>query len=208
MVNINTNIYGFLASELKKLSIDPPDPNFNQVVSIPSVPEIPIGLQLSPALSQAFSRSLTLHLKSLIFLRAANRSFDRYVSAISAGDTPSATLQLEAFLFFLAKYKAEITSAIGAKQILIERLLIEGMPRGKYDVQAMNEVQSTVATQGFPQSILDLLHGAGLGVIEIQQLRDSILAFNPTPNSVDIIDLFLNLDPGIAFSSFQDNTPL
>jgi hypothetical protein len=111
LVGANASIYGELAVQLKILANDPLDLDFTSVVELPIIPPTPTAAYLSQEINSAFAASFEANLRSLLLLGAANRSFDRYSAALAAGDALSATLQLEAILFYLDAYRLEAEGA-------------------------------------------------------------------------------------------------
>ena len=113
MLVLNEHIwFDLVSSELKILGEDPLDPSYSEVYIPPSTVEIEVPDLGDERLQELGERMLTAGLTYYQVLDALNITFDRYAAAYLAGDSSSATLQLQAWLYYL-----NITPALSEQYI-------------------------------------------------------------------------------------------
>ena len=163
----------FVVPQLRILAQDPFDPNYESVV-IPSVPlEVPFASTGNAQLDAAFVNLQDASMLPLVFLQAVNTSFDRYNSALAAGDPFSAGLQLEAILHFVSSYNdAVITAANLWNQLSASLQNVTSNPN------ALRNLQAEVAVNGFPSEIIGYLSALGLTAAEIDSVRRTFLGLD------------------------------
>jgi hypothetical protein len=178
---VNSFIWGsWFASELQTFAEDPPDSNFDSIVSF-SVPSFEGLIDTGdPELDTLFSELFDATSRTYLSLGAVNVSFDRYAAALAAGDPVSTGLQLEAILHFLSLYNTASQDASGGLSRSQDLLLEEGIPDIVFDAAAFRELQEEIAANGFPSQVTDFYDGIGLTPAEIDLLRSNFVNQDPS----------------------------
>lgn len=168
-----------LVPELLQFGSDPPDPNFQQVVSPTLPPPITLPDTGNTALNDLFSTLFNSAADASIYLSAVNISYDRYSSAFAAGDNDSAYLQLDAILRNLALYDQKLavfTQNLGLFRTELAQTALGGL---LYDPQAILTAQEDLLNNGMSQSLIDFLTGLGLDPDQISLARGEFLGIDP-----------------------------
>ncbi|MDD5322246.1 MAG: hypothetical protein PHD43_16855 [Methylococcales bacterium] len=110
--------------ELTKIANDPPDQDFQKVV-VPTFPNVPPAMLTgNTQLDSSFTQLNDSMIAAFRFLYAVNVSFDRYSTALSAGDALSSTLQIEAIVHYLSLYDDAVKSTAN-RWVQIESILTQ-----------------------------------------------------------------------------------
>jgi hypothetical protein len=209
LVNLNVYIYrDLLAPELRQLAADPFDPNYQFIVSVGFPFSLAVPATGNAQLDSLFVQLQEATLQAVIFLHAANISFDRYSSALASGDSLSAGLQLEAILHYLSLYD---TAAIASATLLTElkEILSQlGVQDAIYDPATMRTLQADVVAFGFPDVITDYLLEVGLTAEQIDALKQSLLNLNPDEFSGSLFASIADLSSAVLqVSTAAPNEP-
>jgi probable HAF family extracellular repeat protein len=158
-----------LAGAANNFAEDPPDPNYTTVYTPPiptlALPANGVDASLIGVLNQSIAQSLEL----AALLAGANTSFNRYSSALQAGDASSALLQMEAITSYLRSYASTAQSA-GTTLSLLQSA-ISPQIGGAIDTGALADLSSIVSQQGLDPTVVSFLNQIGLNQDEISSVQ-------------------------------------
>lgn len=151
--------FDLVSDQLGILGIDPIDPSYTQAYIPSEIVRIEIPETGNPEFQQKAEDFLSKSLLYYTYLEALNTTFDRYTAAYLEGDSISATLQLQAWLYYL-------------------NLLYE---TAQVTLVSLESFQSVLSDIDVARSIdileAETLYGEILRAIELQQASPEALAF-------------------------------
>jgi len=206
----NGLIWGdFVAGAASDLAKDPPDPNFKEVFQSPLSFTGPLNFPgASPELNRILGQEFGSLCDTYYFLVGITTSINRYSSALEAGDTASAGLQIAAFLKYLTLYDSSAIQSADLIKQLEQALINEGFLDVSYNRQYLLDFQTQLRLNGLPQDIIDYYKSLGLTDSDIAALMQAMLDFVP-PDSLSG-SLYSNLSDGadLFLSASSASVPL
>jgi hypothetical protein len=180
-------VYGdFIAPQLTKFGQDPPDPNFTTVV----VPQRLVFGQLPTTGDAQFDALIKSALQSGcdtgVYVQAANQTVDKYAGALNAGSSTYATVQMEAFLSFMASYNLASQKASADAAALSAYMKSAGMTAPSEASGNLALVQQKLRTAGFSQAALTYYGKLGLTDSQIEERRQIILGMQAPAVPIDL----------------------
>jgi hypothetical protein len=204
-LDINAYIWGdYFAPAAAQFANDPPDPNFTSVYVVPNLspPKITTG---NPQLDSAFAAANRAALLVAQYLEAVNISLDRYAGALQANDALSATLQLEALVYYLQLYNSAVQDASAKMAALLAALQFAGVFNTFLDPSLLSNLQLELEEFGFDPETIDFLHGVGFTDAGISVALDAIIDLNPLTQS-SVFDGLTAMPDILAAAEIPNNT--
>ncbi len=175
----NAYIYGdLLPYEMRQfVKSDPPDLSFTQLYSPPII-SLPAASTGNPALDQAFDKANNAGINAALDLDGAITSMNRYSSAVAAGDSLSAALQLEALSYYLQAYNVAISEAEAATAALTALLKTLGLLPSAPPPDLLLAMQQVLELNGFDSAELALFREFGFSDADVQSALAALLSLS------------------------------
>jgi hypothetical protein len=168
--DISNALWGDPPSQDYKSTTIPP-----RLVIVPSTPpndETPMEAQALNALANALADVLYPG-------QGATLSIDRAGGASQAADLNWASIQANAAIYYKQQMGAALGTAADKLDALYNLLISEGKPDTPLTVDQVKAYQADLQANGFSQTEINNFHTAGFNDVQIENLRQQLLASDP-----------------------------
>jgi uncharacterized repeat protein (TIGR01451 family) len=177
------------ANRWRGLAKDPPDPNFDELavpvlrLPAPFVGQPPLSSGTVDQVNQRLSSRALIH----AHLVALQVSSDRYITALAAGDLASAELQRDAMVSYGETLSQLLANDARVGERLLAALRADGVTNVSVTPADFVATQHEIATNGFPNEILQVFKQLQLSTDEVDLLRTSIVGASPPTAASDFL---------------------
>jgi hypothetical protein len=164
-----------------------------------TTPTMPVWHQFAPVLPDPYisaQRAAAINAVSDSLLNvqaygtAAETALDRYAGASVAGSLYWAAAQSNEMLYYEQQLGNALLSYADSLDSFVAVLQAEGETQTIITVEDVIAYQTRLATSGFTQQEIDDAHQAGLSDNDIEDLRQEIIATNPSDIAGDLITIY------------------
>ncbi|MGB4975382.1 MAG: hypothetical protein WBR35_01460 [Anaerolineae bacterium] len=168
---------------------DPPSQNYDSFINVEPIPFTPLvpGPNLPTARTEALNRLMAASLNGTNYLFAAAVSFDRYAGAGEANDLRWASLQANAYLYYLDLAAHALIESGDAFDALIQEIQAEEITSVYVTANDYLAYQQRLASQGFTLEEIEAAHLVGFNDEAIEAIRQRRLATNPNSVAGDVL---------------------
>src|SRR5262249_51475681 len=125
------------------------------------------------------NQSLASKAVLVAYSTALSTSINRYSTALSANDLLSAALQRNAILAYEDSLVALYLSDADVNRRLLSSFLLDGFPNVQLSTAEVALLQSSVAANGLPSRMVQILQQLGLTQNDIQSIQSTFVSTSP-----------------------------